>query len=293
MELFSCLKFGIIWTESGALLQIPGCYAGESGKEAFMNPIKIIFFDVDGTLVDPATGCIPARTYETLSRLREKGILLCVATGRAPAALPTFEGFPFDGFCTFNGSLCYAGERVIHSNPIPAEDVAKVLKNAAAMGRPVSVATRSRMAANGIDEDLNDYYRLANLALTVAEDFETACREDVYQIMLGCREADHDAICRGAEGVKIAVSWDRAVDVIPASSGKGTSIVKMLQYFNLDASQAMAFGDSYNDLDMLQAVGTGVAMGNAPERLKAIADDVCGPVSQDGIYRYCLSHGLI
>jgi hydroxymethylpyrimidine pyrophosphatase-like HAD family hydrolase len=67
----------------------------------------------------------------------------------------------------------------------------------------------------------------------------------------------------------------------------------MLAYFHLDAYQALAFGDSYNDMEMLQTVGTGVAMGNAPEEIKAIADEVCGHVSEDGIYHYCVNHGLI
>jgi hydroxymethylpyrimidine pyrophosphatase-like HAD family hydrolase len=171
--------------------------------------------------------------------------------------------------------------------------VEKVLENAAAIGRPVSVATKERMAANGIDEDLMDYYRLADLSLTVADDFDDVCREPVYQMMLGCRPADHEALLRGTSGVKIAVSWERAVDVIPVSSGKGTSIAKILRYFNLEPAQAMAFGDSYNDIDMLQAVGTGVAMGNSAARIKEIADDVCGSVSEDGIYHYCLEKGLI
>jgi hydroxymethylpyrimidine pyrophosphatase-like HAD family hydrolase len=112
-------------------------------------------------------------------------------------------------------------------------------------------------------------------------------------MMLGCRPADHEALLRGTSGVKIAVSWERAVDVIPVSSGKGTSIAKILRYFNLEPAQAMAFGDSYNDIDMLQAVGTGVAMGNSAARIKEIADDVCGSVSEDGIYHYCLEKGLI
>ena len=98
---------------------------------------------------------------------------------------------------------------------------------------------------------------------------------------------------QGVTGVKLAVSWERAADVIPIFSGKGTSIEKVLRHFHLDASQAMAFGDSYNDIEMLQAVGTGVAMGNAADRLKEIADDICGHVSEDGIYHYCLQHGLI
>lgn len=258
-----------------------------------MNHIRIIFFDIDGTLVDSATGCIPGKTHEALRRLRENGVLLCIATGRSPYVIPKFENFRFDAYCTFNGSLCYTENETIHSNPLSPADVERVLENAAAIGRPVSVATRDRMVANGIDEDLNDYYLLADQVLTVAEDFDSVRQGDVYQIMLGCRPADHASIIRGAAGVKIAVSWERAADVIPISSGKGISIAKILKHFHLDASQAMAFGDSYNDIEMLQAVGIGVAMGNAAERLKEIADDICGPVSEDGIYRYCVDHGLI
>lgn len=258
-----------------------------------MDSTKIIFFDIDGTLVDHTTGRIPEKTYEALRKLRENGILLCIATGRSPYAIPDFGDFKFDAYCAFNGSLCYTENEIIHSNPLLPSDVARILENAAAIGRPVTVATRNHMAANGIDQDLADYYLLANLTLRVADDFDSVRQDNVYQMMLGCRPSDHEAILRGTTDAKIAVSWDRAVDVIPISSGKGTSIAKILTHFHLKASQAMAFGDSYNDLDMLQAVGTGVAMGNAAQQLKEIADDVCGHISEDGIYHYCISRGLI
>lgn len=258
-----------------------------------MKDIKIIFFDIDGTLVDHATGEISVKTREAVKRLREKGCLLCVATGRPTASLPDFGDLQFDAFCAFNGSLCYTEKEIIHSAPISPEDVKRVLKNATAIGRPVSVAVRTRMVANGIEKDLADYYRLAGLELTVAKDFEKALQEPVYQIMVGARESEFDALVMGTTGVKIAVSWERAVDIIPAASGKGESIRKILGYFHLGPEEALAFGDSYNDLEMLQAVGTGVAMGNAADALKAVADDVCGPVSQDGIYHYCMEKGLI
>lgn len=255
--------------------------------------MKIIFFDIDGTLVDPRTGGISALTIHTLTRLQARGIRICLSTGRSPSALPDFGPLKFDACCTYNGSLCYTDSEILHSNPIAAEDVAQVLKNAAGIGRPAAVATRRCLAANGWDQDLADYYRLAKLELTVAPDFDAACQEDVYQILVGCRESDHEALLRETHGVKIAVSWDRAVDIIPAASGKGTAIAKMLAHFGLDASQAMAFGDSQNDLEMLKAVGVGVAMGNASPQAKAAADEICGAVSEDGIYHYCAAHGLI
>lgn len=258
-----------------------------------MQQPRIIFFDIDSTLVDPATGRVSARTVQALTRLKERGVIICICTGRAPSEIPDFTPLKFDAYCAFNGSLCYTDREILHSNPITPADVRQVLKNAAGIGRPVSVAVRNRLAANGLDPDLADYYRLAGLTLTVAPDFEDVCREDIYQIMLGCREKDHAAILRDAQGVKIAVSWDRAVDVIPASSGKGAAIEKVIAHFGLDVSQSMAFGDSFNDLEMLQTAGTGVAMGNAAPALKAVADDVCGTVSGDGIYHYCLAHGLI
>ena len=258
-----------------------------------MEDIKIIFFDVDGTMVDHRTGRISEKTKEALIRLHQNGICLCVATGRPPASLPDLTGLPFDVFLTGNGSLCYSKTEILFHRPISPADVQKVIANAAAIGRPVSVAGRVRLVANGWDEDLAGYYELAGLKLTVAEDFETVSREDVYQIMLGCRPEEHAAIVKGTEGVTLTFSWDRAVDVIPVGSGKAEAVGKILQHLGLTPSQAMAFGDGHNDIQMLQAVGRGIAMGNAAPQVKAVAADVCAPVWEDGIYHYCLEQKLI
>lgn len=258
-----------------------------------MMPVKIVFFDIDGTLVDPKTGRISQRTRQTIQQLRANGIRLCIVTGRAPVSLPDFGDLVFDVLATFNGCLCRTAAETIYANPIAPEDVRKVLQNAAAIGRPVAVATQNRLAANGIDPDLADYYRLAGLELTIAPDFEEVRKEEIYQILVGCRDAEHAAIVRGAEGVKLAISWDRAVDVIPATGGKGKAVQRVLDYFHLDRAEAIAFGDGLNDMEMLQTVGTGIAMGNAAPGLKAAADRVCGCVSEDGIYHYCMDNGLL
>lgn len=258
-----------------------------------MNPIKIIFFDIDGTLIDMQKKQISDKTLEMLRRLREKGVLLCIATGRSPAALPKLDGVEFDAYLTFIGSLCYTGTETIFSNPISAGDVQKIIQNAANLGRPVSVATRERLAANGSDTDLAEYYSFAHLEVRAAPDFDEVCQQEIFQVMLGCREKDYPDILKGVDGAKIAAWWDRAADIIPADGGKGIGIQKILAYYHLTKAEALAFGDGNNDIEMLQSVGTGVAMENASQQLKAVADDVCGHVAEDGIYHYCIQHGLI
>lgn len=258
-----------------------------------MNEIKIIFFDIDGTLIDMDRKMISEKMLETLKRLKERGILLCLATGRGPLTLPHFDGVEFDVFLTFNGSYCYNREQTIFSNPLLGEDVKTVIQNAASLHRPVSIASKDCMVANGKDEDLVKYFAFAKQEVEISADFEKAAEGEVYQVMLGCRRNDYPLLLKGTCRAKIATWWDRAVDIIPADGGKGTGIRQILSHYHFRQPEALAFGDGDNDIEMLQAVGHGVAMKNASERLKAVADDICGHVADDGIYHYCLAHGLL
>ena len=259
-----------------------------------MNPIRIAFFDIDGTLIDMEKKQITPTTLEMLRRLQAKGIRICLATGRSPIVVPHFEGVEFDATLSYNGSYCYthSGE-TIFSNPIPPQDLALLLRNAAAIGRPLCLATDSRLAANGSDKDLADYFAIAKIGVDIAPDFAEVAKGTVYQIMMSGRKDEYAAILKDVQGAKIAAWWDRAVDIIPATGGKGVGIRKMLDYYGLDKSEAIAFGDGNNDIEMFQAVGNSVAMANASPELKAIATDHCGHVAEEGIYHYCVEHGLI
>lgn len=259
-----------------------------------MDNIKIIFFDIDGTLIDIHSRQITEKMLETLNRLKEKGIILCLSTGRGPLTLPSFEGWEPDAFLTFNGSYCYNRQQVIYRNPISTEDVKKIIQNAASISRPVSIAATDRIVANGTDEDLTDYFAIARLKVDISEDFEDVVEhKEMFQIMSGGRESEYPALLQGVSRAKVAAWWDRALDIVPADSGKGAGVNKVLEFYHLDQSEALAFGDGNNDIEMFQAVGTGVAMENASDSLKAVAQDVCGHVAKDGIYHYCMLHGLI
>lgn len=258
-----------------------------------MSKVKIIFFDIDGTLIDMTKKAISDKTVETLIRLKENGVKICIATGRAPGSVPKFEGVDFDAFLTFNGSYCYNSIDTILSTPIPKVDVEKMIENATKINRPVSIASKDRVVANGTDKDLSDYFGFAKQEVPVSDDFDEVLKDEIYQMMMGGRNDEYDDILKDVENARITAWWDRAVDIIPVNGGKGKGIEAILEYYGIDRSESMAFGDGGNDIEMLQTVGTGVAMGNALDNVKAIADEICGTSAEDGIYHYCLENGLI
>lgn len=83
------------------------------------------------------------------------------------------------------------------------------------------------------------------------------------------------------------------MDIIPANGGKRFGVKKVLDYVPFTKEEAIAFGDDTNDIEMLQAVGTGIAMDNASQNVKAVADVICGSVREEDIYRYCKENHLI
>ncbi|HJA34261.1 MAG TPA: Cof-type HAD-IIB family hydrolase [Candidatus Mediterraneibacter merdigallinarum] len=255
--------------------------------------IKIAFFDIDGTMIDIGSRKITPNMLETLSGLQRNGIKICIATGRPPAILPHFQGIDFDAYLTFNASYCYTKEEVIFRNPIPAADVQTVIRNAAKIHRPLALAGADRMGANGSDTDLEDYFAISQHNLEIIEDFDELSREEIFQIMIGCRKEEYATVLEDVKGARITAWWDRAADIISATGSKGYGIEKVLEYYHLDRKQAIAFGDGANDIEMLQTVGLGVAMGNAGEDVKAAADQICGTAAEDGIFTYCRNHGLI
>ena len=226
-------------------------------KKDSAKDIKIAFFDVDGTLVDMKKKVITPAMIETLKHLKKNGIILCMATGRGPYLVPSFPGIDFDVFLSYNASYCYTKDEVIFSNPIPKEDVKAIVENASEIHRPVFLAGVEGGGANGCDKDLADYFAIAKSKVNVLDnfDFEKLMDKKVYQMMVGVR--------------------------------------KILDYYHLDKENAIAFGDGTNDIEMLEAVGTGVAMGNATDDVKTVADAICGHVAEDGIYHYCKEQGLI
>lgn len=255
--------------------------------------IKIAFFDVDGTLLRLGSKVPSFKTVQTLQQLQAKGILLCMATGRGYLSVPHFEGVDFDLWLTFNGSYVRSKDAVISKNPLDADDKRKILHNLKQMHRAAAISNEHFIVTNGTDPDLEQYFSFGNEKLVISEHFDKLCEEDIYQIMCSCSPSEYERILLGTHATQITAWWDKAVDIIPLSCGKGNAVRAVLAHYGFSEAEAIAFGDGRNDIEMLEAVGTGVAMGNALDEVKARATDCCRSVDEEGIYHYCLEKHLI
>lgn len=154
-----------------------------------MHKPRILFFDIDGTLIDMEKKRITERTLDALRRLQQNGILLAVATGRSPLIVPKFDVVEFDVFLTYNGSYCYDRRGDIFVSPIPPQDVQTLIQNAAALGRPVSVAGRTQLLSNGTDDDLTAYYAIGGRAPVISDKFDEVSRGEVFQLLMAAAKA--------------------------------------------------------------------------------------------------------
>lgn len=255
--------------------------------------IKIIFFDVDGTLLRMGEKNISDKTLYALKALKKKGILLCMATGRSYPEIPHFDGVDFDILSTFNGSYIVRDEDVIYKNPLNNTDKNMLIQNLKKMNRAIAISNENIIVANGTDPDLEQYFLFGNVELIISDKFDEISKGEIYQVMCSGTCGEYDTILKGCRNSQITAWWDKAVDIIPLNGGKGNAVNVILNYYGLAKKKALAFGDGENDIEMLEAVGTGVAMGNAKDNVKAKANAICKSAEEDGIYYYCVENNLI
>lgn len=254
--------------------------------------IKAIFFDIDGTLISFNTHKVPESTKECLNKLREKGIKLFLATGRSPMWLDMIKDmveFEFDGYVMINGQYCIIDDEKVHAMKIPVESMEKMIPYIEENNISCEFVELDYMYINHINhrvKELREY--LGDTAPeSPVDDLGRIYKHDVYQLCAYVRENEEEEFLAHLPGCE-AVRWNPLfADIIPTGGGKDVGIENILKHLGISKEECMAFGDGGNDISMLKYVGMGIAMGNAKDNVKEIADYVTETVDNDGI-KYAL-----
>ncbi len=252
---------------------------------ALLNMVKIIFFDIDGTLVSFKTQSIPASAKIAIAQLREKGIKLIIATGRAYCDINNLEDIVFDGIMASNGAFCIDAK---------GEIIAQQFFDKASMERLAQYMEKKPFSCEFMTEkgnfisyaDNNMLYlsSLVNLPLPPTAEVAKIIEQGVFQIGAFVDSNIENELLREVFTDCECSRWHPVfVDFNIKGCNKATGIDKFLAYFGIDRDSAMAFGDGGNDIPMLRHVAIGVAMGNAFDEVKNAADYVTDSVDEDGI----------
>lgn len=274
-----------------------------------MSTEKIIFLDIDGTLID-YTQQISHSTREAIHLAQARGHKLLIASGRSkPAIYSWLLDLGFNGMIAGDGAYAEFGGEIIFESTIPEAQISRLYQyledrkigfyeesnsglygnryflteTACSFGVSEKIAAENlQKAFHGLVFDHQQYHLDVNKVSFVV-------RSDIQKAELEALFGDYFRIGLWnifGKGLGFGDFTQKHVN-------KASAIAVLLEKLGLDRQDTYAFGDSYNDLEMLQYCQTGIAMGNAANAVKAVADYVTSDVSDDGIFNAFVQFGLI
>lgn len=252
--------------------------------------IKIAFFDIDETLYDKDNAYLPPSIIEqVLPRLRQKGILTAIATGRCfgafPKALqPLLDKNCFDIFVTINGQCNFQHQHIISEYPFPTERIAQVVHTLDTLGIVYAFVSSEQIALSAYSELSHQAISPIKPDYIIDPDFYQ--KNKIFQILAFYpTEWDQKVVDTGILGddLKIMRWHNFGIDILHKDHSKAKGIRDVLNRYHLKPENAIAFGDGFNDIEMFESVGIAVAMGNAVLEAKNAADFITKTASEDGI----------
>jgi Cof subfamily protein (haloacid dehalogenase superfamily) len=256
---------------------------------------KVVILDIDGTIL-PHGKTLSHATKDAIQRLREKNMNVIIATGRAPYfSEAIIKDIGVDSMVFFNGSYAYHEGKEIYKSAIEKHVLERVHLMSNDYQHPLTFLGDTSFKATHLDHPfvveayLQDPWKPELAPPQYWKD------QDIYQMFLHC-DLDEELSYQTKIPELDFRRWSsgaRTCDVNLSNSNKSVGITKLLERFGIAPDEAVAFGDGLNDMEMLSLVGMGVAMGNARDELKQVADMVTLSADEDGV-RYGLERlGLI
>ncbi|PZO95946.1 MAG: HAD family hydrolase [Streptococcus pyogenes] len=259
--------------------------------------IKLVATDMDGTFLREDGTYDKDRLARLLPKLQEAGIIFAVSSGRSLLAINRlFEDF-LDQIAIIaeNGSLVQYQGRVIFSDALSKsqylEVAAKIKANpyhgSAGMlfsGQKASYILEGTSPA--YIEKMKHYY--ANVQ--IIETYDLMDEDLIFKMTTSFTDA---TVLLGSDWLDQALPYATAVttgfdsiDVMLSGVNKGFGLQHLCQALNLSLNQTLAFGDNFNDLQMLTCAGKAIATANARPEIKAVADELIGHCNSQAVLQY-------
>ena len=271
---------------------------------------KIIFFDIDGTLIG-MDGVISEELKEGLAKAKGNGHKICIATGRSlDEKVKELKELGWDGYILANGAYVEYNNELVVREVIEKQYVADFVKYAKSLPG-IGVIVEGNKGAFTTKEDGDIAFEVMNrltkgrLTREMFDGYfeivtDLSKVEEVNKIMyFDGEQYIKDFIARFGEkldflpnSITQSGGWDTA-EIMKKGVTKASGIEKVIKQAGYSQEDVIAFGDGYNDLEMIKYANTGVAMGNGVKALKEVANLVTDTQANDGVVNMLNKLGLI
>ncbi|WP_338540595.1 Cof-type HAD-IIB family hydrolase [Paenibacillus tundrae] len=240
---------------------------------------KLLALDMDGTLLDDNHE-ITQETAKWIKIAMRRGIHVCLSTGRA-----VFHAMPYavqlgleTPMITVNGSEVWKAPNDLHFRHLMDPSLIRKLQQ-------IGEKYNSWYWAYSVEELFNRDRWTDNIEGLewLKFGYTTEVDEVRHQIMLELQELG---------GLQMTNSSPVNIEINPAGISKASGVAEVCKLLGIEMSEVVAVGDSLNDLAVIEAVGLGVAMGNAQEQVKEAADLIVASNNEDGIVEVIREHIL-
>jgi Cof subfamily protein (haloacid dehalogenase superfamily) len=273
--------------------------------------MKLIFLDIDGTLVPAGTNVPPASALEAIRAAQAAGNKVFLCTGRNYAMLKPLLTYGFDGMVASAGGYVCAEGKVLFDHPMAPELYQETIRLLHKNGIFCTVETRDVTYG---DERLGDFLKNACAENSEIERWRRAladkldirplsdyCGEPVYKVVIMCRDArqlqePEEKLGKYFEFCMQTVpehDWTVNGELISRAFDKGRGVERIRSFYGVSREDTYGFGDSMNDLAMTRAVGTSACMASGSEELKKNCTLVVPAVDEDGIAKGFKQLGLL
>lgn len=272
------------------------------------NAIRLLIIDVDGTLIGESLSISP-RVHQALTATKQRGVQIALCTGRPILSAQRFiEDLGLNGYHIFDAGATIAnpttGDKLYSAGLTP--DLARDLVRAA---KQAHLYLELYAGSNYFVEQIEAHTRLHSSVMGYLP--QIAILEDIVETtpinkaeMLALNDDEHVLVQRFLDSFADRIDWGwatapgtdaRFVNLLPKGISKGEAVIKLGDYVAIPREQRMGVGDGFNDEPLLRNCGIAVAMGGAPDKIKAVADWVTKSAEEDGlalaVERFILSNG--
>lgn len=253
---------------------------------------KLIFFDIDGTLLtETKDHLVPESTTRALELLQKNGHVCIINTGRPLAALDdVIKSIKVDGYVCGCGTYVSLGKKVLLANHLEKQLCLKIVQELDQCNLEWMLEGETDLYYSAkpyttfiINEALDLDSKIPGKVHCISEkDYDNIVFDKF--IMAKNQKSDFDRFYTNFKDTLTFIDRGGFYELVPNNFSKATGMQFLEQYLQIAHEDTIAVGDSTNDIPMLEYAHTGILMGGADPQLHKYADLITTSITEDGIY---------